>query len=443
MRTQVLFTLFTLLALTVATAAGAQSSDPTSQDFIEAQRAEAKGDYRRAESLYSEAVKTNPQNASALLGRARMNSWLGDFTAAIKDYEAVLAIEPENPRALSGLGWTYAWNKNYDEAKKTFEHLKSVEPYYLDAQKGLAYVELWRGNAIAARQQFEILAREDQGNPDYVVAIGQAAYLQGDLPAARTSFRQALDLKPGFEAARSGLAAVDAAAVNRRPAVTILAGRSSSGDVANSGLRMAQIAIQPNPRARWWITHDRGVGFDGLSADRRQEDAATTTVGGFFNFTPKTGTRFEAGIRDLPGETQPVVSAEQVFFLSNMTPKIGVWAADGDEGTQWVLNVGVHRWLTPRFALEPTVYLGNDGQNQEVRGAVLGTFRIGARAEAGLGFALGTKDTDTGSAAVDRIFANLAIPISDRVRFMFYGWREGTEGFEDQTVLAAGITANL
>jgi hypothetical protein len=41
------------------------------------------------------------------------------------------------------------------------------------------------------------------------------------------------------------------------------------------------------------------------------------------------------------------------------------------------------------------------------------------------------------------VFANLAIPISDRVRFMFYGWREGTEGFEDQTVLAAGITANL
>src|SRR5688572_18864525 len=109
MRTQVLFT---LLALAVAATAGAQSTDPTSQDFVEAQRAEAKGDYRRAESLYSEAVKTNPQNAPALLGRARMNSWLGEFSSAIKDYQAVLAIEPENPRALSGMGWTYAWNKD-------------------------------------------------------------------------------------------------------------------------------------------------------------------------------------------------------------------------------------------------------------------------------------------------------------------------------------------
>jgi Tfp pilus assembly protein PilF len=435
---------FLLVLAFAAATAGAQSTDPTSADFIEAQRAEAKGDYRRAQSLYSEAVKTNPNNAPALLGRARMSSWLGDFNGAIEDYEAVIKIEPENPRALSGLGWTYAWNKQFDEAKRTFEHLKSVEPYYLDAQKGLAYVELWRGNAAAARQQFEVLSREDRGNPDYVVAIGQAAYLQGDLPTARQAFRDALELKPGFEAARSGLAAVDSAAVNRRPAVTILAGRSEAGSVENSGLRMAQISIQPNPKARYWLTHDRGVGFDGLSADRRQLDAATTTVGGFFNFTPKTGTRIEAGVRDLPGETQPVLSAEQVFFLpGGTTPKIGAWAADGDDGTQWVVNVGVHKWLSSRFALEPTVYVGDDGQSQEVRGAVLGTFRIGARAEAGIGFALGSKDTDTGSAKVDRVFANFAIPITERLRFMFYGWREGTEGFEDQTVLAAGFTANL
>jgi Flp pilus assembly protein TadD len=422
-----------VLAFAAATA-GAQSTDPTSADFIEAQRAEAKGDYRRAQSLYTEAAKTNPNNAPALLGRARMASWLGDFDGAIKDYEAVIKIEPENPRALSGLGWTYAWDKQFDEAKRVFEHLKSVEPYYLDAQKGLAYVELWRGNAASAREQFEVLSREDRGNPDYVVAIGQAAYLQGDLPTARKAFRDALELKPGFEAARSGLAAVDSAAVNRRPAVTILAGRSEAGSVENSGLRMAQISIQPNPKARYWLTHDRGVGFDGLSADRRQLDAAT----------PKTGTRIEAGVRDLPGETQPVLSAEQVFFLpGGTTPKVGVWAADGDDGTQWVVNVGVHRWLSSRFALEPTVYIGDDGQSQEVRGAVLSTFRIGARAELGIGFALGSKDTDAGSANVDRVFANFAIPITERLRFMFYGWREGTEGFEDQTVLAAGVTANL
>jgi hypothetical protein len=74
---------------------------------------------------------------------------------------------------------------------------------------------------------------------------------------------------------------------------------------------------------------------------------------------------------------------------------------------------------------------------------VLSTFRIGARAELGIGFALGSKDTDAGSANVDRVFANFAIPITERLRFMFYGWREGTEGFEDQTVLAAGVTANL
>src|SRR5690606_24854354 len=190
-----------------------------------------------------------------------------------------------------GLGWTYAWNRSYDDARQVFEHLAEVEPYYLDARKGLAYVDLWRGNAGDARRQFEELAREDQGNTDYLVAIGQAAYLQGDLPAARTAFREALALKPGLEAARSGLEAVDAAALQRRPSVMVLLGRSSAGDVDHSGVRLAQVSIQTTPRARWWLTYDRGVGFDGLSPDRRRQNAATTTIGGFFNFTPRTGTR--------------------------------------------------------------------------------------------------------------------------------------------------------
>jgi hypothetical protein len=208
---------------------------------------------------------------------------------------------------------------------------------------------------------------------------------------------------------------------------------------------MAQLGMQVRKDLRLWLNHDRGVGFDGLSADRRALDSATTTVGAFFNYTPRLAARIEAGVRDLVDETQPVFSAEQVFFMpGGTTPKIGIWLADSDvDGTQWVMNVGVHRWLGDRFAIEPMLYIGDDGTTDEIRGALLATYTSPRRIQAGLGVAVGNKDAPDGSRSVDRLFGNLSIPIGPRATFLFYGWREGTEDFDDQTVLAAGLTVHL
>lgn len=438
-----------VLTLTFATplffqAAVAQAPPEAPPAFIEAQRAEARGDYTKAESLYGMAAEQEPNYTPAMLGRARMRSWAKRFDLAVADYQSVLDREPNNPQALSGLGWTHAWNRNYDEARTVFEYLAKVEPYYLDARKGLAYVELWRGNAPEARKQFEALAAEDKGNPDYVLAIAQASYMEGDLSGARTAYKEALTIKPDFEAARSGLRAVDMASVERRPAVTILAGRSEAGDVEHSGIRFAQIAMQVNKDMRLWVIHDRGVGFDGFSDDRLARDAATTTVGGFFNYRPRLGARIEAGVRKLADENQPVFSAEQVFFMAGgTTPKVGIWIADADAGKQWVANVSVHRWLGDRFAVEPSVYLGDDGNNQEIRGALLASYTTPRRVQFGLGFAAGNKDSDNGDRSVDRIFGNISLPLGTRATFLFHGWRESTEGSEAQTVLAAGVTVHL
>jgi tetratricopeptide (TPR) repeat protein len=413
--------------------------------FIEAQRAEARGDYNRAEQLYGQSLQEQPNYTAAILGRARMRSWLKRFDLAIADYQQVIDREPNEPQALSGMAWTHAWAGNFDEARTVFEYLQRIEPYYLDAQKGLAYVDLWRGNAKDARRQFEVLASEDKGNPDYVLAIAQASYMEGDLPGARTRYEEALTLKPDMEAARNGLRAVELAQVERRPALTLLGGRSDSGDTENSGLRMAQIAMQVNPDLRLWAIHDRGVGFDGLSEDRRALDSATTTIGGFWNYRPRMGLRLEAGVRDLVDETQPVFAAEQVFFLrGGTTPKVGIWLADSDEaGTQYVANISMHRWLGDRFAIEPTVYFGDDGSTQEVRGALLASYTMPNRVQIGLGGAFGNKDTPFGNRSVDRIFGNASFPLGMRTTFQFYGWRESTEGSQAQTVLAAGFTVHL
>jgi tetratricopeptide (TPR) repeat protein len=411
--------------------------------YVEAQRAEARGEYARAESLYDQAAAQRPDDTASVLGRARMRSWLKRYSEAVADYDQVIAREPDNALALTGRAWTRAWAGEFDAAKRDFEDLQRKEPYLLDAQKGLAYIALWRGDADDARRQFEELAQQDRGNPDYVLAIAQAAYLEGDLESARSSYRQALALKPGFEAAEQGLDAVEAAVIERRPAVTALLGRSEFGEQSETGLRMLQIGMQFRPNARLWAIHDRGVGFDGFSADRRAQDASTTSVGGFFTYA-RMGTKVEVGQRDLADENQTVLAAEQVFFFDGgTTPKVGVWVADGDEATEWVANVGVHRWLGERLAIEPTAFIGDDGVDREYRGSLLVSYTMPTRVQYGIGFALGSKDTQGGSRSIDRLFANVSVPIGRRATFLFYGWRESTEGFDSQTVLAAGATMHL
>ena len=423
----------------------ARAQQTPSTPFIEAQRAEARGDYHRAETLYDQAFTSDSTNTAALFGRARMRSWLGAFPDAIRDYQSGLKREPDNPQASSGLAWTYAWSHHFDEARSQFEHLAKIEPYYLDARKGLAYVDLWRGNAKAARRQFEQLSREDQGNPEYVLAIAQAAYLEGDLPAAHAAYAEALKLKPGFEAARSGLQATETAQVQRSPALTLLGGSTDESGESHAGLRFAQLSMQVTGDLRLWIIHDRGLAFDVFAPDGRELSASTTTVGGFYNYSPHLAARLEVGERKLPDETDPVVTGEQVFFVSGTTiPKVGFWWTHGKQNNQWVVDASVFHRLSNSFSLEPAVYVGDDGINKEYLGAVLGTYETRAHLQLGLGYAAGSKEqTVGGSRSVNRLFGNVSWPVNNRLTVLFYGWRESDQGLPTQTVLALGATVYL
>ena len=52
----------------------AHAQQPPPSEFIEAQRAEAHGEFARAEGLYDQAISADPANTQAMFGRARMRS---------------------------------------------------------------------------------------------------------------------------------------------------------------------------------------------------------------------------------------------------------------------------------------------------------------------------------------------------------------------------------
>lgn len=432
-----------LLLLTAGGCLRAQAQPLPSPTFIEAQRAEAHGQYARAEQLYGDAYNHDPTDTRALFGRARMRSWLGKFDAAIADYREGLQREPQNAEALSGLGWTYAWSHRFDAAVADFQRLAQLQPYDLDPKKGLAYVALWRGHASDARREFEALASQDPENPDYALAIGQASVQEGDLDAAEAAFEKALRLKPALTAARSGLTAVAQARVQRNPAVMLLGGRSASGGQSHTGLRFAQLSLQVSHDLRLWLSDDRGLGTDLFLPDRRILSASTVTAGAFYNYTPKLALQVEAGERHLPGETDPVVDAEQVFFLGDTIPKAGFWWTHTPTGSQWITYGGAYHRLNDRFSLEPTLYYAYDGTYHEFRGAVLATYNTPQQAQFGLGVALGSKQSATGGKSVTRVFTNISVPIGPRFTFLLYAWHEVTRGLPGETVVAGGFQAYL
>ena len=435
--------LIPLLLLAAAGCLRAQAQPAASPAFIDAQRAEAHGQYARAEELYGEAYDRDPSNTQALFGRARMRSWLGKFDAAIADYREGLRRQPQNAEALSGLGWTYAWSHRFDEAVADFKRLAQLQPYDLDPKKGLAYVALWRGHAADARRQFEALASQDHENPDYALAIGQAAYQEGDYDTAQAAFERALRLKPGLAAAQSGLAAIAQARVQSNPAVMLLGGRSASGGESHTGLRFAQLSLRIRHDLRLWLQDDRGLGYDLFTPDRRLLDASTVTAGAFYNYTPKLGLQVQAGERHLPGENDPVVDAEQVFFLGNTVPKVGFWWAHTPTASQWIVYGGAYQRLSGSFSLEPTLYYAYDGTYHEFRGAVLATYNTPQQAQFGLGLALGTKQSAQGNKSVTRVFTNISVPMGPRFTFLLYAWREVTQSLPGETVIAAGFQAYL
>lgn len=84
--------------------------------------------FETAHGLYSEALATNRNSISALLGRAELYHRQNDRNSAMEDYKQVLKLEPQNLEANFELGKIYfAMGKNKD-ADKRFRQAREINP---------------------------------------------------------------------------------------------------------------------------------------------------------------------------------------------------------------------------------------------------------------------------------------------------------------------------
>ena len=62
----------------------------------------------KAVTVYTQAVKVDPENSAGFRGRADAYLSLGNQAKAIEDYEAALKLDPKNSGVLNNLAWVLA-----------------------------------------------------------------------------------------------------------------------------------------------------------------------------------------------------------------------------------------------------------------------------------------------------------------------------------------------
>ena len=132
----------------------------------------------------------------------------GNFAAAIKEFKKAEAKKADDHLLQYDLGLTYARLKKYDDAIVHYKKAVEISPNYGPAINGL-------GNAYAGMEDWDqAIFYYKKVTKDVLYAtphlaysnLGNAYYYKGDLEQSERYYREALEIRPDFITALSGLA---------------------------------------------------------------------------------------------------------------------------------------------------------------------------------------------------------------------------------------------
>ncbi|MBX9254313.1 tetratricopeptide repeat protein [Desmonostoc muscorum CCALA 125] len=174
----------------------AQSTD---QFFDQGKAAHDAGDYQKAENIWRQLLKREPNNAEAhyRLGRTLRDQQRSD--EAIAEFREAIRLNPKHSYAYNGLGTVLQWNQNkLDEAVTAYR--QAIE---LDHNNHYAYFN-W-GNALVEKNQpdeaiklFIQAIKIEPNSPFNYHSLGTAYRLKKNFDAAIAAYRKAIDLYPSY-----------------------------------------------------------------------------------------------------------------------------------------------------------------------------------------------------------------------------------------------------
>ena len=181
----------------------------------------SRGDYQFAQYFFQEALKLEPDNRDALLGKGKALVYQGAYDAGITEFEAVLDSDPNNMAARIQLAQAYQkqyasdpqrYGNRLDDALsliQTTEQLDANNAELLNV-KGVVSAQL--GDAAGAKEALEravtlysSMSAVDQATTQ--INLGKVYLQLGERDSALQAFKRAVALNPASASAHNNVGA--------------------------------------------------------------------------------------------------------------------------------------------------------------------------------------------------------------------------------------------
>lgn len=171
-------------------------------------------DYGRAEAAFDEALRRDPQNVDALIGKGALAAARHEFEEALELGNRAVELAPRTARAHGVVVDALTELGRYDEALAATQMMVNLRPDLASYSRVSYQRELHGqidGALTAMEQAFSASVGSPTENREYLrVLIGDLLLMTGDLDGAEQIYVASLQASPDFVWALNGLATVRA-----------------------------------------------------------------------------------------------------------------------------------------------------------------------------------------------------------------------------------------
>ena len=170
---------------------------------------EEQGLIEEAEALLKQALDNKPDFSLARVNLANIYTKQGKFEQAEALYLAGLQAAPDDVVLRNGIGYHYAARGVMDKARKHYEAALKINAQYDRARVNLIALCVQTEALDAALQHLAFLMEKYPDEPQLLLDAAMVQWKMGNKEDAMEKCRRALEMDPGFAAARRQLQQMD------------------------------------------------------------------------------------------------------------------------------------------------------------------------------------------------------------------------------------------